>query len=488
MNIVVNTSDITRAREELAGWAGALDAKRPSAWNQYGYPVEVTFQQLLTAYERGGPAQGAVHRILDKCWQGIPRIKQPQADDETPWEKKVSKLMKSVRAWAKLRDFDRRNMVGRYAGLIYRVADNKPLRDPMDTASKLVDLIPVYEDQLKVTSWHSDPNDPDNFGKPAMYQYRTRLPSVTDTQAQPDKWDDVHPSRVQILAEGSVGNMFDGVPLLKAGFNSLVDIEKISGGSAESYLKNSARTIVFKYDANASVQAITSQDGTTKTVREVHEEQTRSLNRNQDSSIVLQGGDASTLQTTTSDPGPAFEVAANLFAASVRIPFTILFGQQTGRLASDEDKADMIARCVSRQTNELTPMLEEFVTRMQAAGIIEAGEFEIEWPPLDAPGDDAKYELLDKLTMAMQKAFQAGLSEPLFDANELRAVAGFEPRADDGMPTEGDPEQEPDADLPDPNDAALQALNSLQPTPEQRSTFNFLQAYRKKWESWRGWK
>lgn len=439
MNIVVNTSDISRAREELAGWAGALDAKRPTAWSQYGYASEVTFQQLLTAYERGGPAQGAVHRILDKCWQDLPRIKAPNADEATPWEKKVGKLLKSVRAWAKLRDFDRRNMVGRYAGLIYRVADNKPLREPLDTATKLVDLIPVFEDQLKVTQWHSDPNDSDNFGKPSMFQYRTRLQSATDTQAQPDKWEDVHPSRVQILAEGSVGNMLEGVPLLKAGFNSLVDIEKISGGSAESYLKNSARTIVFKYDANASVQAITSQDGTTKGVREVHEEQTRSLNRNQDSSIVLQGGDATTLQTTTSDPGPAFEVAANLFAASVRIPFTILFGQQTGRLASDEDKADMIARCVSRQSNELTPMLEEFVTRMQAAGIIEAGEFEIQWEPLDAPGDEAKFSQLEKLTTSMQKAFQAGLGRPLFDVNELRRVAGFEPVTDDGLSGDGEP-------------------------------------------------
>lgn len=488
MNIVVNTSDISRAREELAGLFGSLDSKRPDAWGTYGYPKVVDFPQLLTAYERGGPAQGAVHRILDKCWQDLPRIKQPDADEATPWETKLSKLLKTVGAWAKLRDFDRRNMVGRYSGLIYRVADGKALRDPLDTAQALVDLIPVYEDQLKVTDWHSDPNDPDNFGKPKMFQYRAHLPSATDTQAQPDKWEDVHPSRVQILAEGSVGNMFEGVPLLKAGFNSLVDIEKISGGSAESYLKNSARTIVFQYDANASPQAITSEDGQTKTVRQVHEEQTRSLNRNQDSSIVLQGGEATTLQTITSDPGPAFEVAANLFAASVRIPFTILFGQQTGRLASDEDKADMIARCVSRQSNELTPMLEEFVRRMQAAGIIEAGEFEIEWPPLDAPGDDAKYALLDKLTTAMERAFRAGLSEPLFDANELRGVAGFEVRKDDGMPTEGDPGQDPGGDLPDPSDAALQALNTLQPTPEQRSIFSFLQAYRKKWESWRGWK
>jgi hypothetical protein len=454
MTVLVNTTDyeIRRAREELAGSMGSLDAKRPTAWCQYGYPTEVTFQHLLTAYERGGPGHGAVHRILDKCWQALPRIKQPEKDDETPWEKKVSTLMKAIGAWAKLRDFDRRNMVGRYAGLIYRVGDGKTLDQPLDRAQRLVDIVPVYEDQLKVTAWNGDINS-EGYGQPTMFQYRRRRPGATDTQGQPDEWANVHPSRVQILAEGSVGDFFDGVPLLKAGFNQLVDLEKISGGSAESYLKNSARTVVFEYDPQASVQTIGEQnsDGTTKTVREVHEEQTRALNRNQDSSIVMQGGKANTLQTQQSDPGPAFEVAANLFAASVQIPFTILFGQQTGRLASDEDKADMVARCVSRQANDLTPMLAQFITRMQAAGIIEEGEFEIEWPPLDAPSDEQKYGLLDKLTSAMERTFRAGLTEPLFDANELRAVAGFEPRADDGMPQEGDDPEDEDPGA-DPND------------------------------------
>ncbi|MGE8444299.1 hypothetical protein [Comamonas sp.] len=40
----------------------------------------------------------------------------------------------------------------------------------------------------------------------------------------PEKWADVHPGRVQILAEGAVGDFYDGVPLLRAGFNRLVDL------------------------------------------------------------------------------------------------------------------------------------------------------------------------------------------------------------------------------------------------------------------------
>ena len=437
--VTVNTSDLEliRARQSLgASYGGVLDSKRPTAWVQYGYPEEVTFHQLHSAYRRGGAGFGAVHRILDKCWQEAPRIKSPGVDAQTPWETTLFAFMTAISAWQKLREFDRRNMVGRYAGLIYRVADNLPLSQPMLRAQRLVDIVPVFEDQIKVAEWDSDTAS-ENFGKPRMWQYRMRRPAGVDTQGAPDQWVDVHPSRIQILAEGSVGDFLDGVPLLQAGFNNLVDLEKISGGSAEAFLKNSARTLVFQYEADANVQAIQQADGSTKSVREIHEEQTRNLNANQDSAIVIQGGEANTLQTTVSDPTGAFQLAANLFSASVQIPFTVLFGQQTGRLASDEDKADMVARCKSRQRNELTPMLTEFVRRMQAAGLVDAGEFEIEWPPLDAPGDTDKATLLGKMTSAMQQAFQSGLVEPLFDANELRGVMSFDERGDDGMPEPG---------------------------------------------------
>lgn len=447
--ITVNSADVIRAREELFELFGGIDAKRPDAWAQYGYKADLTFADFRQAYKRGGAGHGAVHRLLDKCWETVPRIKQPKADKPTPWEEKIGRQLKKIKGWQKLRDLDRRNMVGRYSALIYRVADGLALREPLQKARELVDLIPLYEDQIKVTAWHSDMADPDNYGKPAMLQYRQRSPSSTgDTQAMPEDWADVHPSRVQMLAEGSVGDFFEGVPLLEAGFNALVDIEKLTGGGAESALKNSSRTIVVEFDREATPQVITQNpDGSTstKTVKEVIEGQTKALNRNQDASMVLQGAKATTLQTTPSDLSPQFNIAANVFAASVQIPMTILFGAQTGRLASDQDQKDMNARCESRRTNELTPMLTEFVTRMQAAGIFDSGEFEIEWQKLGAPGDTEKMDLVSKMAAAMKQAFDAGLTEPLFDANELRNVAGYEPRAEDGMPTDEDRRREEEA-------------------------------------------
>ena len=171
--IHVNSLDLARARADFFQGFG-LDAKRPTAWAQYGWPETVDFIHLKRAYERGGAGHGAVHRILDKCWERLPRIKKKDSDQSTPWEEGVTRLLDDIDGWQKRRDFDRRNMVGRFAALIYRVADGQPLREPLGLGSKLVDLVPLFEDQIKVTEWHADKSDPDNFGKPRMFQYRTR--------------------------------------------------------------------------------------------------------------------------------------------------------------------------------------------------------------------------------------------------------------------------------------------------------------------------
>ncbi|MBB3193949.1 anti-CBASS protein Acb1 family protein [Roseateles terrae] len=460
-DLITNTYELTqiaRARNDfLSEFAGSLDAKRPDAWRQYGYKTDLCFRDYRQAYERGGPAHGAVHKILGKCWERLPRIKQPEADKATPWEEAITALLKPINGWQKLMGLDRRNLVGRFAALIYRVADGRPLSEPLSKGDALKDLIPLYEDQIKVTSWHSDQNDPDTYGKPAMFQYRARGESLSgDNQGKPEMWADVHPSRVQILAEGADGDdFFEGVPLLKAGFNALVDLEKLRGGGAESALKNAARTIVVKFDAQASPTTITSNpDGspTERSVKSVIEDQTKALNSNQDSSMVLQGGEATTLQTQASDLSPQWTIAANEFAASVGLPFTVLFGQQTGRLASDEDQKDYIARAVGRQLNTLTPMLTEFVQRMQACGIIEAGEFEIEWPDLGAPSDEQRLDNAVKMVTANKTAYDGGSLEPIFDLNEIRKVGGFEERAagagdefkEDTPPA--DPAADPNAD------------------------------------------
>jgi hypothetical protein len=467
MEYTVNEIDLRDAIMSRQAFLGAsMDNKRPRAWDQFGYPMVVDSTMLLAAYDRNGAAFGAVHQTLDRCWQDKPRFKLKGKDEETQWEKDVHKLLDDIGAWPKLHEWDRRNMVSRYAGLVLRFRDGRPPEQPVRSGAKLIDVVPMYEHQLRVASWDNDLAS-ETYGKPTMYEYAQRDVLGADKQAKPQRFEMLHPSRVVMLAEGAVGDDFlEGVPLLKPGYNHLIDLEKVSGGSAESYLKNSARTLRFVFDKDADPLKIVGAkaDGSRATaddVRRVMQDRADRVNSNIDAAIVGQGMTVDALQTSLHDPEPSFLICAEMFAASVRIPFTILFGQQTGRLASDEDKDAWNRRCTSRRMNVLTPALTALIRAMQKAGAVAAGDFEVEWPSLEAAGEDEQVSLAEKLANVNKAMVAAGRNAP-FAENEVRVAAGYDEEPELDLPlvpeedpalAEGDPERDPPEDAQPPGAA-----------------------------------
>ena len=124
-----------------------LDEKHHRAWTEYGYPEEVTFSRLFNAYDRHAAAHGAVHKLLDKCWQTTPKIKE-QGDhtEPTQWETNLEKLLTSnvMQAWPKLMHFDRYSLIGNYSGLILQIADGRPWNTPVGKG-KLINIIPALQ-------------------------------------------------------------------------------------------------------------------------------------------------------------------------------------------------------------------------------------------------------------------------------------------------------------------------------------------------------
>lgn len=448
MSIITNALNAVAQRLNfISQFSGSgIDSKRATSWATFGYPDGLSFEDYRKAYERGGAGFGAVHKMLAKCWEECPKIyegAEPQADDakvKTAWEKEVSALLSSptLLTIQRLVDFDRRNLVGRYSALIYQIADNEKWDKPVKKTSavsnrRLVRLIPAFESQIRVPEWNSD-NTSEQYGQPKMYQFRTREDMAGDTQGQPEEWVDIHPDRIQILAEGSSYGMFEGTPYLRAGYNNLISIDKVQGGSAECFLKNASRQIVVEFDANADVPTAVRNGATGEeepiNVGDELNEQMKLLNSNSDAAIALQGGKVTTLQSQMSDPEPSWLINANSFSASVQIPFTILFGQQTGRLASDEDKKDFAKTAKARQFYTLTPMLYEFITRMMAIGQISTtAAFNIEWPDLLSASDKEKLENGKALMDMNKSAPAAGQSAP-FDENEVRVACGYAKKTD----------------------------------------------------------
>lgn len=418
------------------GLTQTADQKHDRIYSELGYPEVITPMMFRQTYERHPAATAGVHRTLDKCWSKFPEVLENGKDDksDTPWEIDVNKLMK--RAWPFIKDADRRNLVNRYSCLILQINDGRQWREPVDIGktrrtkqASIIRFIPAWEEQIRPSEWDNDEAS-ETYGQPKMWEYTESAADNFDTNGKPERSVSIHPDRVIVLAEGAMdGSIYSGVPLLRAGFNSLIDMAKISGSSAEGFLKNASRQLNVNYNKeNVSAQSLAQQMGVTlDELGDTLNEDVARLNEAIDAAMFTMGADVKVLSVTPADPEPSWTVAANSFAASIRKPFTIIFGQQTGRLASDEDKTDDANTATQRRHGFLNHVIDEFLKRFIRFGIIDQApsEIEIEWDDLLAPTEEQKADLASKLADINYKSTQAG-SLPPFSDDELRRAAGYE--------------------------------------------------------------
>lgn len=421
----------------------AADAKRPNAWREYGYPDQLVFDDFFKLYERHGVAHGVIHRLRDKCWQTAPRvIEGSEYDDkrpETAWEREFNALAKRVKLWRAFADADRRRMVGRYACLILQIADGKRWDQPLTGKGRLVKIIPAWEGQMRPTAWDQNPQSV-RYGEPTMWQYNEAQVDPNTEDGTPERSVSIHPDRVVV-----VGDLRDGVPLLKAGYNDFVNIEKILGGSGETFLKNAARQLVAEYDKDVDLAQIARSYGVEPTaLQEAFNDAARDLNQGLDVLMAVQGGTVKPLVAAVADPEPHFNIALQSACSSVGIATKIVIGNQTGERASTEDQKDFDKRGQGRREGELTPDIETLVMHLIDKRLLgTVGEFSVIWDDLTESSQAEK--LAQAKEMALINREFVGSGEPVpFTAAEVRDVAGFDAASDAGLPPL--PDEDPDGE------------------------------------------
>lgn len=422
----------------------ALDDKRRNAWKEYGYPSALQFDDFFNLYERHGVAHGVVSRLTEKCWETLPRvIEGDEFDDKRPvtaWEKEFNALAKRLRLWNRFMDADRRRLVGHYSGLLLQVADSKRWDQSITGKAALVRVIPAWEGQLKATAWDENSASP-TYGDVTMWQYEEAAVEPNPETSTHRRSVSVHPSRVVV-----VGDYRDGVPFLKAGYNDFVNLEKILGGSGESFLKNAARQIAVEYDKDVDLGQIARDYGVSPTeLQTLFNEAARDLNQGLDVLLSVQGGKASALVAAVPDPEPHFNVALQSACASVRIPSKIVVGNQTGERASTEDLADFNKRCQGRRLNVLDADIETLVNHLMQYKLLSpvpGGEFAVIWDDLTESSALEKLEQAGKMADINQKMTGGGEPVP-FSSAEIRDTAGYDAAegADEPLP-DVEPEDE----------------------------------------------
>lgn len=400
---------------------GGIDQKRPRAWEEYGFPEEVTFDMLYNAYKRVDVAHGAVERLVEKCWQSSPWVIQGDESKNmtalTPTEAAWGKLFKNLSLWRVMQEADRRRLVGRYSGVILYWADSKGWEQPVTGTPKLAKIEAVWQDQLTPETWHEDVDDPETYGTPKTYTFKEAAFGGRPTESRT-----IHADRVFIL-----GDMSPRSPaFLEPGYNQLVTLEKITGGSGESILKAAAQNVVLEYDKDVDLAAIAEAQGMTMAdLQDFLDGRARDWGQGIDKMMALQGGKAVNLQPAAIDPRGAFDTAVSAFAASVRIPTKIIIGNQQGERASTEDQKDFNARGQGRRESQLSNDILAFLRHVERFGFIKLGEeVTVMWDDLTRPTLGER--LADAKLMAETAQIGMSTGAPYYTDEEIREVAGYD--------------------------------------------------------------
>lgn len=419
---LMGNSNNSISQSRMALMSPGMDHKRSSAWCEYGWKENICFADMYGAYRRGGLAFAAVTKLIGKCWSSYPQIIEGDESQEskklTDWEKKTNKLL-NKRFWKVFADADRRRLVGSYSGILIHAKDNKPWNQPITSTGVGVSKVTAaWANCIKVKEYESDINAT-NYGEPKMWSYTETLSNGGS------RTTDIHPDRVFIVGDYS----FDAIGFLEPGYNALTNIEKVEGGSGESFLKNAARQMNINFEKDINLASLASMYGVSiGELQDAFNDVAVEINRGNDTILTTQGATITPLVSNVPDPTPTYNVNLQTFSASVDIPSRILVGNQQAERSSTEDNKYFNSRCQSRREMELSQEIEDFIDRMVDIGEVKPKEFTVIWDDLTESAQEDKLNNAKAMTEINDKAISTG--QPIFEDDEIRTAAGYESMGD----------------------------------------------------------
>jgi hypothetical protein len=406
------------------------DAKHTNLYGDFGWPQKLTFSNYYQMYQRNGLAYAGITKPIETCWQEYPELQeQEDTHDKTALEKQIADKFEEIGFWGVLSKADEFSRIGEYAGVIFRFADNKDLREPVDSTSLgldgLVEVIPALQGQLK-------PAERDQTGRVLMWQYNEAgIPDNAENTRMETAM--IHPDRVHVWSAN--GSIF-GKPALEAGYNDLLGIQKINGAGPEGFWKNAKAAPWLEVEKDMAMSKLATALGTNN-VNEIPDkldEVVGDWQKGYDQSLMLQGIKANFNKISLDDPEPHLQGLIQSFAASLSIPAKILVGSQTGERASTEDAKEWAKTCNSRNTKLVKPNIRRIIRqKLVAYGILPAREWYLLWPDLTEATTSEKFAIAKD--MADINAKNRGSGEPItYTANEIRETTGWDDLAEEDIP------------------------------------------------------
>src|SRR5580765_1445323 len=424
----LRTLSVLLDRQLFMRSAGIQYDGRRDLYDIFGYDRLVTARQYREEYARGGIAKRIVEAFPKATWRGgVELYEDEDPDVETAFEAAWNALEKKHHIWATLQDADVLAGLSTYSVLLLGAPGN--LEEELPKAKgpdALLYLSPFWggggpgnssqgnssssmgtltqDTDVTIESFDVDPESP-RFGEPLTYRLRrTNLSSPLLQRA-------VHWTRVIHIAEGSLDNRVYGAPTLESVWNLLADLEKVTGGGAESYFQRAKHALNINLDKD-----MTMGDPELKAIKDKLEEYQHNLT----TMIPTRGAELKLIEAAVANFAPSADAILKQIAGSKGIPYRILTGSEMGELASSQDAANFDAQVADRRTGYAGPrIVRPLVDRLVKYGYLPTPkQYDVGWPLTERMDDKGKAEVA--LAMVQVNASHQGI---IFTEAEIRERA-----------------------------------------------------------------
>lgn len=405
---------------QLLGTAGGTR----DPYTSFGWDRTISDQAAWEMYLRGGIAKRIVHAYPDAVWGNPPEITGTKT-----WDKAWEEFQEKVNIWQILHRLDRLTNLGRYAVLLVGNGDYN-LQAPMKAGSgKLLFLQPYSSRAAVITKWGTDPGN-ERFGLPTEYTIYPNRAAQDDVQLGGQTRQvanmpsfQVHWSRIIHVAQGQLENDIYGIPNLWAVWNYLTDLQKVVGGSAESYWLTANRGIHADVDKEMEMAA-EDEAGLSEEIEEYHNGMRRF--------IRTRGVRVTSLGSEVANPEGPFKTLVTLIAGTTKIPQRVLVGSEAAHNASTQDKGNWAEavgeyRVLTAEPGILIPVLNALMT-IGVLPTLKQSKLKKEWPDAYHLSPLEEGQLANQRASAANNISLALKNTPnLFSVEEGRELICMEP-------------------------------------------------------------
>ena len=352
------------ARLSWATLAGLAFKGSRKYFEVFGYPQILRFSDLYGKYTRQDIASRVVDMPPEEMWSGPPKVTLKGSQNQKAWDAFVKRFM----LWDRLIQADKLCAFGQFSLIWIGLPGNQ--KSPAPEVTSLDDILYLQSyggENVDISEYEQATSNP-RFGQPTIYKVRVG----PDTKG---KQIDVHFSRIIHIVDRPLQGSMIAEPRLAQVYNTLDDMLKIGGGSAETFWLASNRGMQADVDKEMDLD----EDDAAALEDELNEYQ-HELRR----FIRTRGVSIKNLGSDVADPRGVFSVLTSTLAGATSIPQRILFGSEAGQLASEQDRANWATYIERRRRVFAEPyILRPTLQRLEDLGFLKEGSAEsatFEWP------------------------------------------------------------------------------------------------------------